>query len=54
MLVLSRKLGQKIMIGDDVVVTVVEIGPRYVRLSFDAPMSVVIDREEVRESKKQE
>ena len=37
MLVLSRKLGEKIMIGDRIVVTVVKLGHGQVRLGFVAP-----------------
>lgn len=49
MLVLSRKADQKIRIGDDVVLTIVEIRGDKVRLGFDAPDDVFIDREEVAE-----
>jgi carbon storage regulator len=42
MLVLSRKEGEKIFIGDNVVVTVAEVRGNRVRLVFDAPMSVRI------------
>jgi carbon storage regulator len=47
MLVLSRKQGEQIMIGENVVVTVVEIRGDRVRLGFDAPNYVAIHREEV-------
>lgn len=47
MLVLSRKPGQRVMIGDDVVVTVVRIGPNTVRLGIDAPRDKNIVREEL-------
>lgn len=46
MLVLSRKFHEKIRIGDDIVVTIVEIGRGKVRLGFEAPRSVEIHREE--------
>jgi carbon storage regulator len=48
MLVLSRKDGQRVMIGPDVVVTVLEIRGDTVKLGFDAPSEVRILREEVR------
>jgi carbon storage regulator len=48
MLVLSRKLGERIFIGDNVVVTVFEIDRGKVRLGVDAPRDVPIWREEVR------
>jgi carbon storage regulator len=47
MLVLSRKPGERIIIGDDVVVTVVRIGPNTVRLGIDAPRGKNIVREEL-------
>ena len=47
MLVLSRKPGQRIMIGDNVTVTVVRIGPNTVRLGIDAPREMNIVREEL-------
>ncbi len=47
MLVLSRKLGEKIVIGDDVVIRVVEIQGDKVRLGIDAPREVGVHRQEV-------
>jgi carbon storage regulator len=47
MLVLSRKTGEKIRIGDNVVVTIVRIGPNNVRLGIDAPRDLNIVREEL-------
>lgn len=47
MLVLSRKLGQKIRIGENVVVEVKRISNGAVRLGITAPADVRIDREEV-------
>ena len=37
MLVLSRKLGEKIVIGDNIVVTVVKIDRNQIRLGIEAP-----------------
>lgn len=54
MLVLSRREGQAIMIGDNVVLRVVEIRGDHVRLGIDAPRSIVIHREEVAEEIKAE
>ncbi len=51
MLVLMREQGQRIMVGDNIVVTVVEIRGDKVRLGFDAPKEVDVDREEVRVAK---
>jgi carbon storage regulator len=48
MLVLARHRDERIMIGDDVVITVVDIRGDKVRLGIDAPIGVRVDREEVR------
>lgn len=47
MLVLSRKRGERILIGDDVVVTIARIGPNNVRVGIEAPRDVKIIREEL-------
>ena len=47
MLVLARKLGEKIYIGNDIVVTVVEVRGAQVRLGFDCPVQIPVLREEV-------
>ena len=47
MLVLSRKPGEKILIGSDVTVTIVRVGPNTVRLGIDAPRDMNIVREEL-------
>lgn len=47
MLVLSRKAGERIVIGDDVAITVVRIGPNSVRIGIEAPRSMNIVREEL-------
>ena len=47
MLVLSRKAGERILIGDDVAVTIVRIGPNSVRVGIEAPRSTNIVREEL-------
>jgi carbon storage regulator len=46
-LVLSRGAGESIMIGADVVVTILEIRGDVVRVGIDAPRSVTVHREEV-------
>lgn len=48
MLVLSRKKSERIWIGEAVLLTVVELSKGEVRLAFEAPAGVRIDREEVR------
>lgn len=47
MLVLSRRVGESVMIGDDVVVTVLDVRGEVVRLGVAAPRSVAVHREEV-------
>jgi carbon storage regulator len=47
MLVLSRKVGEKIRIGDDITVIVVELRGDKVRLGIEAPKEVPIHRDEV-------
>lgn len=47
MLVLSRKLGEKVVIGGNITITVVEVRGDKVRLGFLAPKDVTVNREEV-------
>ncbi|MGN6742667.1 MAG: carbon storage regulator CsrA [Amnibacterium sp.] len=47
MLVLTRKKGERVMIGDDIVVTLIDIRGDGVRIGFDAPRGVAIQRAEV-------
>ena len=47
MLVLSRKLGQEVVIGDNIRLTVVAIQGNRVRLGFTAPAGVAVRREEL-------
>jgi carbon storage regulator len=47
MLVLSRKPGERIFIGEDVAVTIVRIGPNTVKLGIEAPRTMNIVREEL-------
>lgn len=47
MLVLTRKVGERILIGDDVVITVLDSRGDGVRIGIDAPRGVKIQREEV-------
>lgn len=54
MLVLKRNLYQKIMIGDDIVITVVEVCSDSVKLGFDAPNEVPIHRQEIYDRIKEE
>jgi carbon storage regulator len=49
MLILTRKLGERINIGDDIVITLVEIKGAQVKLGVDAPKSIAIHRHEIYE-----
>jgi len=49
-LVLSRKLDQKIMIGDQIVITIVEIRGDNVRLGIEAPKDIPVHRHEIYEA----
>lgn len=46
MLILSRKEGESVVIGDDVVVTVIHVGSK-VRLAIEAPRNVKVLRSEL-------
>lgn len=56
MLCLNRKIGEKIFLrtatGDEICVRVLTIESQRVKLGFDAPLSVTIAREEVRDEPK--
>jgi carbon storage regulator len=54
MLVLSRKLGEKIYIGDNICITVVDIDRGKIRLGIEAPRDVPIYRQELLPLKNQE
>lgn len=47
MLVLTRRAGESIVVGNDVTVTVLEVRGDQIRLGIDAPRNVPIHREEV-------
>lgn len=51
MLILSRNIGEAILIGDDISVTVSNVQGGQVRLAIDAPKSVAVDRAELRQRK---
>ncbi len=54
MLVLSRKKDERIIIGDQITVMVIEIRGDKVRLGIDAPKEVTVHREEVYEAIRRE
>jgi carbon storage regulator len=49
MLILTRRVGEAIVIGDDVKVTVLGTKGNQVRLGVDAPKSVSVHREEIQQ-----
>ena len=49
MLVLSRKEGERVRIGDEITVTIVEIRGDKVRIGIEAPETVSVHRQEVYE-----
>ncbi len=54
MLVLSRQRDESIMIGDDVVVTIVDVRGDKVRLGINAPKEIPVHRQEIYEAIKRE
>ena len=54
MLVLTRRPGESIVVGDNIVVTVIEIKGGQVRIGIDAPRDVDVYREEIYEQVRQE
>jgi carbon storage regulator len=53
-LIITRRPGEKIMLGDDVIIEVVEVSGSSVRLGIQAPKAVPVYREEIWQSVKQE
>ena len=54
MLQLTRRVGESIMIGDDITVTVLGVKGNQVRVGIDAPKTVAVHREEIYERIKAE
>jgi carbon storage regulator len=49
MLVLTRKLGESIRIGDTIIVKIVDLDNRHVKLGIEAPKNISVNREEIYE-----
>lgn len=49
MLILTRKLGETVMVGDNITVTIVGVTGTQVRLGISAPKDVPVHREEIYE-----
>jgi len=47
MLIVTRRAGEKIMLGDDIVVEVMEVAGNTVRIGIQAPRSLPVYREEI-------
>ena len=47
MLILTRRLGESIIIEDNIKITVVDINKQQIKLGIDAPKHITINREEV-------
>jgi carbon storage regulator len=49
MLILTRRVGEKVMVGNDVAVTIVGVKGNQIRIGIDAPKNVAIHRKEIDE-----
>jgi len=54
MLILSRKVNEKVMIGDDISISIIEVRGDQVRIGVDAPRNVKVYRQEVYDAIKAE
>lgn len=54
MLILTRRAGEALRIGDDIEVTVMAVNGSQVRIGIQAPRDVAVDREEIAERKRRD
>ncbi len=54
MLILTRKLGESIIIEDNIKITVVDINKQQIKLGIDAPKHITINREEIAKKVREE
>jgi carbon storage regulator len=54
MLILTRRVSETIMIGDEVTCTILSVSPNQVRVGINAPKSVAVHRQEIYERIKKE
>jgi len=54
MLILTRRMGESLMIGDEVSITVVGVKGNQIRIGIEAPKTISIHREEIYERIKEE
>jgi carbon storage regulator len=54
MLILPRRVGESLMIGDDVTITVLGVKGNQVRIGVNAPKSIAVHREEIYKKIQQE
>lgn len=52
MLIISRRVGESVVIGEDVLITVLRVKGNQVRLGVNAPKSIAVQREEISERNK--
>ena len=49
MLILTRRIGETVMIGNDITVTILDVKGNHVRVGFNAPKTVAVHRAEIYE-----
>jgi len=54
MLILTRRTGESVRIGDDIEITVMAVNGTQVRIGIKAPRDIAVDREEIAERKRRD